>query len=77
MAKREPAIVKRDTRENWQKSKYIPKENVIIIMDNPNGTISLMVGDGITNVNELPDFLQAKIQGAKASIVDDEDTLIL
>lgn len=76
MAKKEPAIVKRDTRENWQKSKYIPKENVIIIMDNPNGSVSLMIGDGVTNVNELHDLLQAEAQGAKA-VVDEEDTLIL
>lgn len=76
MAKKEPAIVKRDTRENWQKSKYIPKENVIIIMDNPDGSVSLMFGDGITNVNCLPDLLKKNLQGAKAS-VDDEDMLIL
>lgn len=76
MAKKEPAIVKRDTRENWQKSKYIPKENVIIIMDNPNGSVSLMIGDGVTNVNELHDLLQTEAQGAKA-VVDEEDTLIL
>lgn len=58
MAKKEPAIVKRDTKENWLKSKYIPKENVIIIMDNPDGSINLMIGDGVTNVNELPDLLR-------------------
>ena len=58
MAKKEPAIVKRDTRENWSKSKYVPKENVIVIMDNDDGSISLMFGDGVTNVNELPDLLQ-------------------
>lgn len=58
MAKKEPAIVKRDTKENWLKSKYIPKENVIVIMDNPDGSIDLMIGDGVTNVNELPDLLR-------------------
>jgi hypothetical protein len=58
MAKKEPAIVKRDTKENWLKSKYIPKENVIVIMDNPDGSINLMIGDGVTNVNELPDLLR-------------------
>lgn len=58
MAKKEPAIVKRDTKENWLKSKYVPKENVIIIMDNPDGSINLMIGDGVTNVNELPDLLR-------------------
>ena len=57
MAKKNPAIIKRDTRENWKKSKYIPEENVIIIMDNNNGTISLMIGDGETEVNQLPDLL--------------------
>ena len=36
MAKRNPAIIKRDSKENWKKSKYVPEENVIIIMDNPN-----------------------------------------
>lgn len=76
MAKKEPAIVKRDTRENWSKSKYIPKENVIVIMDNDDGSISLMFGDGVTNVNELPDLLQNNAQGAQPSIVDD-DVLIL
>lgn len=57
MAKKNPAIIKRDTCENWKKSKYIPEENVIIIMDNNNGTISLMIGDGETEVNQLPDLL--------------------
>ena len=76
MAKKEPAIIKRDTRDNWSKSNYIPKENVIIIMDNSNGTISLMIGDGETNVNKLRDLLQDSPCGAKA-IVDNEDMLIL
>ena len=57
MSKKNPAIIKRDTQENWKKSKYVPEENVIIIMDNEDGTISLMGGDGISNVNELPDLL--------------------
>ena len=60
MAKKNPAIIKRDSRDNWIKSKYIPEENVIIIMDNSDGSISLMVGDGETNVNELPDLLTTK-----------------
>lgn len=76
MAKKEPAIVKRDTRENWLKSKYVPKENVIVIMDNDDGSISLMFGDGVTNVNELPDLLQNNAQSTQPSIVDD-DVLIL
>ena len=74
MAKDNTAIVKRDTRVNWQKSKYIPKENVIIIMDNDDNTISLMVGDGETNVNNLPDLLKNNI-AANATV--NEDILIL
>lgn len=64
MAKDNSAIVKRDTRENWQKSKYIPKENIIIIMDNEDNSISLMVGDGKTNVNNLPDLLKSNLANA-------------
>ena len=75
MAKRNPAIIKRDSKENWKKSKYVPEENVIIIMDNPNGSISLMVGDGETNVNLLPDLLLAPSK--KQVKIKNSDTLIL
>lgn len=71
MAKKEPAIIKRDSKENWMKSRYIPKENVIIIMDKQDGSISLMIGDGETEVNKLPDLLQEKLFGAKATVDDD------
>ena len=75
MAKDNAVIIKRDTKENWQRSKYIPKQNVIIMMDNSDGTVSLMVGDGVTNVNLLPDLLKSKtsLDGA----VVNEDILIL
>lgn len=46
MAKKNPAIIKRGKREDWKKSNYIPEENVIIIMDNVDNSISLMIGDG-------------------------------
>lgn len=59
MAKKS-AIIKRDLRKNWEKSSYIPEENVIIIMDNEDNTISLMIGDGKTNVNQLPDMIEQK-----------------
>lgn len=59
MAKKS-AIIKRDLRQNWEKSNYIPAENVIIIMDNEDNTISLMIGDGKTNVNQLPNILKKK-----------------
>lgn len=58
------------------KSRYVPRENVIVIMDNDDGTISLMIGDGETNVNELRDLLREEVFGAKA-IVDEQDVLIL
>ena len=74
--KKNPDIIKRDTRKNWEKSKYIPDENVIIIMDNEDGTISLMIGDGESNVNTLPDLLLSDKPVQKAR-VDDNSVLIL
>ena len=55
---REPAIIKRDTVDNWAKSTYVPAENVIIIMDKKDGSVRVMIGDGVTNVNDLPDILK-------------------
>lgn len=75
MAKDNSFIIKRDTKENWEKSRYIPKENVIVIMDYNDGSVGLMIGDGRTNVNKLPDLLQKK-ELFTDSIVD-EDVLIL
>lgn len=77
MPKKNPAIIKRDTKENWLKSNYIPKENVIIIVDNPDGTISLMVGDGETNVNNLQDILLSEQVPFSKSIVNNEEILML
>lgn len=75
MAKKNPAIIKRGRREDWQKSSYIPEENVIIIMDNEDGSVSLMIGDGETNVNNLPDFLNER-PFARA-MVQEEGILVL
>lgn len=75
MSKKNPAIIKRDTRENWKKSKYVPEENVIILMDNDDGTVSMMIGDGETNVNLLPDIINER-PFARAT-VDEKSTLIL
>lgn len=63
MSKKVPAIIKRDTRENWAKSSYVPDTNVIVVMDNEDGSVSLMVGDGKTNVNHLPDIFANKTFG--------------
>ena len=71
MAKKEPAIIKRDSKENWMKSRYIPKENVIVIMDKQDGSISLMIGDGETEVNKLPDLLQENLFCAKVTVDND------
>jgi hypothetical protein len=57
---KEPAIIKRGSTEDWEKSNYIPAENVIIIKDKPDGTVELCIGDGETNVNYLPDILLEK-----------------
>lgn len=75
MSKKNPVIIKRDSKQNWTKSKYVPDENVIIIMDNENGTISLMIGDGENNVNHLPDILVTTSSKPKAQV--DESILIL
>lgn len=45
-------------------------------MDNPNGTISLMVGDGVTSVNSLTDLLKDNSIRAGA-MVNNDDVLIL
>lgn len=74
MSKKNPAIIKRGTRDNWKKSKYVPEENVIILMDNNDGTVSMMIGDGETNVNDLPDIINEK--PFARVIVDEESTLI-
>ena len=72
MAKDNLAIIKREKRKDWEKSNYIPKENVVIICDNEDGSISLMVGNGKNKVLELPDILKEK----QKPIVN-ENTLLL
>ena len=70
------AIIKRGPIEDWEKSNYIPSENVIVIKDRPDGTIELCIGDGETNVNRLPDILLEKRKDPP--VVDNESgTLIL
>lgn len=72
--KKEPIIIKRDTVENWAKSNYIPKENVIILMDEKNGNVKLMIGDGVTNVNQLTDIIKST---PSKSYVNEEKILVL
>lgn len=73
MAKDNSAIIKREKRKDWEKSNYIPKENVVIICDNEDGSISLMIGDGKTKVLELKDILKEKTK----PMICDNDTLLL
>lgn len=56
--------IRRDTLENWRKAKnYIPNTNTIIIVDIPDEKVLLKIGDGKTNVNDLPNILDyTKIQ---------------
>ncbi len=70
--------LKRDTLENWNKAvNFIPKLDEIIVYDCENGP-RMKIGDGVTNVINLPfqdDISVANITD-KESIVED-DTLII
>ena len=77
MSKKSTAIIKREKRSDWEKSSYIPEENVIIIKDNDDGTISLSIGDGETNVNDLPDILGNIKTQSTASVNSETGTLTL
>lgn len=74
---REPVIIKRDTINNWAKSTYVPLQNVIIIMDKEDGGILLKIGDGKTNVNELPDILKNESNPPLNRKVSEDGILIL
>ena len=71
---KEPAIIKRGSIGDWEKSNYVPAENVIIIKDKPDGSVELCIGDGETNVNYLPDILLEKRKDSP--IVDDESATL-
>ena len=74
---KEPAIIKRDTVNNWAKSTYIPAQNVIIIMDKEDGGVLLKIGDGKTNVNDLPDILKNGSNPPLKRKVSEDGILIL
>lgn len=74
---KEPAIIKRDTVNNWAKSTYIPAQNVIIIMDKEDGGVLLKIGDGETNVNDLPDILKNESNPPLNRKVSEDGILIL
>ena len=74
---KEPAIIKRDTVNNWAKSNYIPAQNVIIIMDKEDGGVLLKIGNGKTNVNDLPDILKNESNSPLKRKVNEEGVLLL
>lgn len=68
--KKAKAIVKVDSEENWAKAtRYTPDCFTIIVYTFKEGSPKVKIGDGITNVNDLP-FL------ANREVVED-DTLVL
>ena len=74
---KEPAIIKRDTVNNWAKSNYIPAQNVIIIMDKEDGGVLLKIRNGKTNVNDLPDILKNESNPPLKRKVNEEGVLLL
>lgn len=64
-------IIKRDTLENWQKAvNYIPNSNVLIVIDNPDGTSDIKLGNGEDKVNELDVLMSGRVD-VKTPIVED------
>ena len=64
-------IIKRDTLQNWQKAvNYIPNSNVLIVIDNPDGTSDIKLGNGEDKVNELDVLISGKVD-VKTPIVED------
>lgn len=53
--------LKNDTEKNWEKSNFVPLQGEVIIysIDDTHPFFRLKVGDGITNVNDLP-FIDAQ-----------------
>ena len=74
---KDAVIIKRDTINNWAKSTYIPAQNVIIIMDKEDGGVLLKIGDGVTNVNDLPDILDNKSNPPLKRKVNEDGILTL
>ena len=64
-------IIKRDTLQNWQKAvNYIPNSNVLIVIDNPDGTSDIKLGNGEDKVNELDVLISGRVD-VKTPIVED------
>jgi len=71
--KKSQALIKRDTLEHWGKAeKYIPMGGVIIVIDMPDGSIQLKLGDGETLLKELPNVLETSNSSNAPTYNDDE-----
>jgi len=74
--KRNQALIKRDTLEHWEKAKtYIPMSGVIVVIDMPDGSIQLKLGDGETLVSELPNVLDNNNVSTTPIYTDEEELL--
>lgn len=70
-------LIKRDTLKNWEKAKnYIPNTNVLIVVDNPDGSSDIKLGNGRDKVSELEVLISGKVD-VKTPIVDEEGVLML
>lgn len=69
--------IKRDTQANWQKAtKYIPSVNTIIIIDMPDSSIQLKIGDGENLVSSLPNILSPTYTGSPLSTASVEEGVL-
>lgn len=71
-------IIKRDTLPNWQKAvNYIPNSNVLIVIDNPDGSSDIKLGNGKDKVNELEILISGKVDIKIPKVDEDEGVLML
>ena len=71
-------IIKRDTLQNWQKAvNYIPNSNVLIVIDNPDGTSDIKLGNGEDKVNELDVLISGRVDIKTPKVDEDEGVLML
>ncbi len=53
--KKAPAVIKRDTAENWSKAKnFTPSLGTIVIYDFEDNSVGIKYADGKTLVGDLP-----------------------
>lgn len=71
-------IIKRDTLSNWQKAvNYIPNSNVLIVIDNADGSSDIKLGNGKDKVNELEILISGRVDIKTPKVDEDEGVLML